>query len=272
MINIVKFILAILAFTHMQSASAQSLLDLSLNADFAAQVKSIDEFICRFNGIELNPEIKNDSGIRRRNNIIALFDFQMSHTKLSDNEFKQLITGFVNRAIESGIRLQITNSKMWAEAKSSIKVDGKKKVVTLVLKSETYKKNFVRWAIVGVKGLVEADIIDTTNYYAISPVEHEIHFMTLDNIFRNNRAKIMGYRGKDATIDELSVFLTLAMTGKIDFCMVDKLTIHCLEVPGYAFTINELGRRGNNSGWLISKLIPLEDYDKKQYIKKLLNR
>lgn len=271
MIYVTKYILTVFAFVMMQSISAQGLLDLTVNSDFAAQVKSIDEFICRFNGTELNPEIKNDSN-QRRNNIVALFDFQMNHAGLSDDEFKQLITNFVNQAIESESKLHITDAAMWAEAQSIVKVDGKKKPVTLIFVSETYKKNYVRWAIAGVKGLVDTGVIDTTYYCAISPVEHEIHFMALENIFHNNRAEMMGYRSKDVAIDELSVFLTLAMVGKIDFDTVNKLTIHCLEIPGYAFTINEQGRRGNNSGWLISSLIPLNDNEKKQYLKKLLNR
>lgn len=266
-----KYILIVLALTFMQSVSAQSLLDLTFNSDFAAQVKSIDEFICRFNGTEVNPEIKNDSN-QRRNNIITLFDFQMSHSELPDNEFKQLVIDFVNQAIESDVKLRITDAPIWAEAQSSIKVDGKKTTITLILKSETYKRNLVRWAIAGVNGLVEAGVIDTANYYMISPVEHEMHFMALDGIFHNNRTEIMGYRSKDVEIDELSVFFTLVVAGKIDFCMVDKLTIHCLEVPGYVFTINEQGRRGNNSGWLISSLMQIDDNDKKQYIKKLLIR
>lgn len=262
-------ILTILLTLWSIQINAQTIHDL--NSEFAAQVKSIDEFICRFNGTEDNQEIKNDSAWRK-NNILSLFDFQMNHNGLSESDFKKLIVSFLNRTIESHTKLKITDANIWAEAKSSIKINGRKKDITLILKSETYKENRVRWAIAGVKGLVDAGIIDTTNYCVISPVEHEIHFMTLDEIFSNRNTAIMGYRSKDAVIDELSVFLTLAMTGNMEFDMVDKLTIHCLEVPGYAFTINEQVRRGNNSGWLITSLTTLNDNEKEQYIKKLLNR
>lgn len=266
-----QILIGIFTLLNIQMVSAQILFDSVFNSDFAAQVKSIDEFINRFNGTEMNKQIKNDS-TGRRNNIIALFDYQMNHLGLSNDDFKSFILNFVNLSIKSGIKLKITDSAIWAEAKSSIKVEGKKKTIAIILKSETYKENRVRWAIAGVRGLAEEGIINTTKYRAISPVEHEIHFMTLDEIFHNNTADIMDYRSKDATIDELSVFLTLVMTKKIEFDRVEKLTIHCLEVPGYIFTINEQGRTGNNSGWLISNLMLSSDNEKKQYTKKLLNK
>ena len=35
---------------------------------------------------------------------------------------------------------------------------------------------------------------------------------------------------------------------------IAKVVIHCNEVPGYSFRIEECVRRGNNSGWLITGL------------------
>lgn len=37
---------------------AQNITDVVFNSDFAAQVKSIDEFICRFNGTETKPVLR----------------------------------------------------------------------------------------------------------------------------------------------------------------------------------------------------------------------
>lgn len=254
-----------------QSVLAQHIPDMTLKSNFAAQVKSIDEFINRFNGTETNPEVRCDLN-QRRNNIIALFDYRMNHAGLAEDDFKGLIAGFVEKVLTSGVTLKLTDADMWAEAQSSVTVGGKKKTMTLILKSETYKDNLVRWAFAGVRGLVDAGVIDTSKYCAISPVEHELHFMALDGIINSNRTAIMSYRSKDVQVDELSVFLTLVMAGKIDFGMVENLTIHCLEIPGYVFTINEQGRKGTNSGWLVSKVIKIGESEKMQYIRKLLNR
>lgn len=270
MMHTIKYILAAFIVLKAQDVGAQNVPDMTLNSHFEAQVKSIDEFISRFNGAETHPEVVCDSN-QRRNNIIALFDYRMSHDSLSADVFRRLVAGFVTKVMESGVTLKLTDADMWAEAQSSMTIGGKKKVVSLILKSETYKGNYVRWAIAGVRGLVDAGVIDTSKYYAISPVEHELHFMSLDGIINGNRTDIMGYRSKKAHVDELSVFLSLVMTGKINFGMVEELTIHCLEVPGYVFTINEQGRKGTNSGWLISKLTKIDDGEKKKYITKLLN-
>jgi len=263
---IITFLLCSGGFSH-----AQNITDVVFNYDFAAQVKSVNEFICRFNGTETKPGIKKDSQWKR-NNLLSLFDFQMRHGKLSDNEFRQLLTKFVNSSIENDTKLKITDSEMWAEINISATINDKKRKIGIVLQSETYKDSLVRWAIIAVKGLVKTGVIDTTHYYAISPVEHELHFMSINDIFQNCRPEIMGYRGKNILIDELSVFFTLSMLGKVRIDMVDKVTIHCLEVPGFAFTINEQGRKGNNSGWLISSLVPLNESDKKQYIKNILEK
>lgn len=263
---IIAFFLCVGGFAH-----AQDVTDAVLNSDFAAQVKSIDEFICRFNGTEIKPEITKDSQWKR-NNLLSLFDFQMPHGKLSDDEFRQLITEFINSSIENNTKLKLTDAEIWAEINASVTINDKKRKINLVLQSETYRDKLVRWAIVSVKGLAKAGVIDTTHYYAISPVEHELHFMSIDDIFQNCRSEIMGYRGRNVMIDELSVFFTLSLLGKVKIDMVDKVTIHCLEVPGFAFTINEQGRKGNNSGWLISSLTSLKKIDKKQYIKKILEK
>ncbi len=263
---LIVFLLCVGGFSH-----AQKITDVVFNSDFAAQVKSIDEFICRFNGVETKPGIAKNAQWKR-NNLLSLFDFQMSHGNLSDYEFRQLLTAFVNSSIENNTKLKITDAKIWAEINTSATINGKKSNINLLMQSETYNDSLVRWAIVDVKGLVKAGIIDTIHYYAISPVEHELHFMSIDDVFQNCRSEIMGYRGKHILIDELSVFFTFALLGKVKIDMINKVTIHCLEVPGFVFTINEYGRKGDNSGWLISSLKPLKESNKKQYIKQILER
>ena len=194
----IRLILAVFAVSVSQNVMAQHIVDMAFKHNFEAQVKSIDEFINRFNGTESNPDIRRDSN-QRKKNIIALFDYQMSHAGLSDDDFKRLIVGFVDRAQESGVTLRLTDADMWAEAQSDMTIGNKKKKVTLILKSETYKDNLVRWAIAGVSGLVDAGVIDTSKYSAISPVEHELHFMSLDGTINGNRKGIMNYRSKDVS-------------------------------------------------------------------------
>lgn len=269
MSHFIKSTITISALFVAQYTFSQNLLDITFNEDFAAQVKSVDEFICRFNGTESKPGIAKGSQWKR-DNLLSLFNFQISHGGLPDAEFRLLLTEFVNSAIQNDTKLEITDAEMWAEVKTSATINGKKGCVRLILQSETYKDSLVRWAIVAVNGLARAGIIDTTHFFAISPVEHEVHFMSIDDIFQNCRPEIMGYRGKNVSINELSVFFTFSMLGRVKINRIDNVTIHCLEVPGFAFTINEYGRNGNNSGWLISSVKRINENEKKEYITKLI--
>ena len=248
-------------------ADAQSFPDMTLDKDFAAQVKSVDEFIQRFNGEESHPELKADN---RMQNLVALFDYKMNHDGLSDSLFKMKVLDFVQTVETSDTKIRLTDSGIYAEAEATVTLSGKTTPLFLLLQSQTYNNDRVRWAIVGVRGLKEAGIIDTEHFYGISPVEHETHFMSIGDIFALHTPEIMGYRGKDTKIDELSVFLTMAMMGKIRISSVKSLTIHCLDVPDYVFTINEKGRSGRNSGWLISSVTRIGENKKTEYLTKLL--
>ena len=251
------------------SSNAQSLPDTELKENFAAQVKSIDEFICRFNGSESHPSI-SDTVDNRMLNLIALFDYDIDHSGLSDEDFKDSLQYFVNRIVESNTMLSIKDSLLYAESSTIVLYKGNKKSIKLYLQCEEFYDNQLRWAIVGAKGLAEAGIIETESYRQISPVEHELHFMSLDETLNLNSDSVMGYRGKDVKIDELSVLFALLMEEELKIDIVEKLTIYCFEVPDFMFTINENVKRNQNSGWLISSITKINEKEKINYISKLL--
>ena len=186
----------------------------------------------------------------------------MNHEGLPDSAFKKKVMNFVKHVEESGAKIKLTDDEFFAEADIAANILGKSTSIALILQSQTYNKDRVRWAIVGVRGLTEAGIIDAEHFYGISPVEHETHFMSIGDIFAHNAPEIWGYRGKDTKIDELSVFLTIAKMGKVRINSVNRLTMHCLEIPDYVFTINEQGRNGRNSGWLISSVTKMSEKEK----------
>lgn len=260
------YIMFWMAISTFMNLPAQSVPDTTLDKDFAAQVKSIDEFIQRFNGEETHPEIGDGN---RMLNLIALFDYKMDHEGLPDSVFKKKITDFVKHIEEKGARIRLTDDDFLAEADITATIAGKPASIALILQSQSYNEDRVRWAIIGVRGLTEAGVIDAGHFYGISPVEHETHFMSIGDIFEYNAPEIWGYRGKDTKIDELSAFLAMARTGNVRIKHVNRLTMHCLEVPDYIFTVNEEGRNGRNSGWLISSFMKTDENGKKNYKSKL---
>ena len=266
-----KFTLLIIALVLTQSKfiRAQSIPDMTLSSDFRAEVKSLEEFMSRFNGIESKPAIENDSN-SRRNNLISLLNYQMDKGNSSREILANRVNEFVDSILMNNVEFRISDAGLWVECSCRMKFQNKDKDLTLILQSEEYKEGRYRWAIVGVKGLNELGLYNLEKYYAISPTEHEVHFMGLNNYLNANPNNVFGYRGKACKIDPLSVFFTLVRTGEITFDLVEKQTFHYFDIPGYIITIDEYSRRGTNSGWLISSFDKVSQEEKNNRLNKLI--
>lgn len=266
-----KFLSLVIAITLVPNHNlwAQSIPDMTLSSDFRAEVKSLEEFASRFNGEESKPGLKNDEN-SRRDNIVSLFNFQMDKGNDSRAEFTSKINEFVDSVLVNNVVFKISDAGLWAECSCLMKFKDKEKKLTLILQSEEYKEGKYRWAIVGVRGIGKLGLYNTERYYAISPVEHEIHFMGLNNYLNANPNHAFGYRGLDCKIDNLSVFFTLIRTGNLSFEIVEKQTFHYYDIPGYVITIDEYSRKGTNSGWLISSFDRVSHEDKINRLNKLI--
>ena len=250
-----------------QAMGQNRIADMTLDKEFAAQVKSIDEFIARFNGNESHPEISSDS--LRRDNIISLFDFQMSHKGLDDATFKAQILDFTQTALSWEDRLSISSENTYAEAICAIKYAGRQNHITLLMTRDKTSDGNLKWAICGVKGIASLGIYNDKRL-TISPIEHETHFMSLQDIFQANHQYVPSMRANDKEIDEMSFFFGLCVSKAIEFIHVDELKFHFIGMPNYAFVVEEIGRTGNNSGWLITQITEIKnDADKKLYLNNL---
>lgn len=242
--------------------------DDSLTKIFNAEVKSLDEFAARFNGEEFHPDITYDTLYRIRN-LSALFDIE----KVVRSKNKQTLTtnaiAFCDSILTNNVRFNVDNDGVYALAKCKVKFEGNIKTINLLMHQHKLDNGYVRWAIEAVSGLIKAGIVKTEKLYNISPIEHEIHFMGLDDVLNSSRNKAFGYRNQKREIDQLSVFLAFIQAGLIEFDMVTDLQFLCLDVPGFIFTIKETTRDSYNSGWLISDLIPACTEEKIKFLNNL---
>ena len=260
----IKTTLIALSACFIQAIGQTHLPDMTLETDFAAQVKSIDEFMARFNGAEAKPGTPSDS-IRNAENIISLFDFNMSHEGLDDIEFRKQLYDFVQVALDWDKKLSLFDSTTIAEAKCFIKYGGKQYPVTLLLKRDYTAKGNNKWGIEGVHGLEKLGLYDNKRV-TISPVDHETHFMSLQDFFQSNQKLVPSLRTNDKEIDQMSFFFGLCVAKTIDFVRVDELKFHFTGMPLYNFVVEEIGREGTNSGWLITKIIKTaSNSDKEHY-------
>lgn len=265
-----KFLWLLLFALTINVAFAQVVLDRSLlNAEFGAQVKSLDEFKNRFNGHESKQGIAADS-MARRNNIINLFDFNMDVGGLSEMQFEEKLNSFLDSIENNNVTFEIASPDLVAECRCKVVYNGKPQHIVLLMRNEPLQGDSVyRWCFVGARDLDKAGIINTEKLSWISAMEHEIHFMGLSDILNDNASRVMGYRSCNYNIDQLSVFLALLQAGALEFDYVEELVFHSFAVPEYIFTIEEIVRTGQNSGWLISNFMRTNSESKLRYINKL---
>lgn len=264
-----KFILVILStfFLALRGWGQGKTPDKVLNHLFTRNVKTLSELIRRFNGIESHPDIKGDS-MSRANNIYALVSQDIDHRGLSDEEYMRFVYTFADDVIKWGGELNGTTGNMWAETKCDFKLNGKPLRLTIILKQETKPNGDIRWCIAGVKGLQEGGVYDDKTY-SISPVDHEINFITFDDYFNHNRKISAGLRSSTHAIDELSMFLGLLHCEQFKFINTAETKFHFLDIPGYIISVASSKRSSDMGGWAISTIEPAGEFDKLDFLNKL---
>ncbi len=241
--------------------------DKVLDHLFKRNVKTLSELMRRFNGTESHPDIKQDS-MSRVNNIYLLVSQDIDHRGMTDEEYMHFVYNFANDVVKWGGNLSTSNGNMWAETKCDFKFNGKTIRLTLILKQETKPNGDLRWGISGVKGLKEGGIYNDKPY-SISPVDHEIGFVTFDDYFNSNRQYSAGLRSSTHAIDELSMFLGLLRCDQFKFMDTIEVQYHFLDIPGYIISVSASKRASDLGGWTISALEPAGEFDKLDFLNKL---
>ena len=237
-----------------------------LNALANNMVKSLNEFMHRFNADEVPPFITDDgSGNLRRKCIVSLFDLEQVPN--GESALADRITDFTATAIGNDIRLDITSPGLYAEARCRFSYKKKDIMLNLILVYENFKEDYWCWRIAGANGL-EATGLDTTRNGYISPVDHAMSFTELEKAFPNTSH----FRSADSHMDQLSWLSALAQSGVLKFEGCEAVVYHFTQVPGYLFTVSMHPRKNINTGWLIHDLAETTDIGKQALINQLLGR
>lgn len=261
------YVLIVLVACSLQATAQYVLPDLTFEERFAAHVTSMDEFMNRFNGKESKPGLANDS-LSRINNIIHLFDSDIAKRTQSFDSLKKEIGDFALTVSKWEKQLSLKDSQAWGEVICKMKYKKKAIKVTLLMQLDSIGNGRSRWGIAGAKGLKEVGVYKD-KLMTISPVDHETHFVSLEDFFLLNKELIPSLRSKGYVVDELSLLMGLSMAGDIQFEHVENLKFHFFEVPGYVFSVEEIGRDGYNTGWLITRFEKMDENGKTKYYKEL---
>ncbi|MBO4850220.1 MAG: hypothetical protein J5529_04870 [Prevotella sp.] len=241
----------------------QHISDPTLNEQFAANVKSVEEFMLRFNGEASYPGLEKNSPDYRKKNLFSLFDVEM------DESLKKKANAFVNKVIKDNTRLEFCDTTWYAQVGCNVISKGKNVPLTLTIRPECHNGKRRRWALCGAKG-VYGNLITTSEDGIISPLEHDLNFIQLSSTFHHDLKNLPGYMSESHEFDQLTAFVTLAQAGLLKFDYVTSVKFIFMQIPDYVFTIEEVGRKGFNSGWLITVFSELPDEMKPSYKKNIL--
>lgn len=265
----IRYLILVIVCAITSKGMAQTIWpDQTMKNDFENYVKSVDEFMHRFNGEELHPNVKKTDVDYKKKNMMWLFNFDVD--KESKTKLISKIESFIKVAIDSAARLTFNDSTWFAKASILTTYKDKEVELTMILRTNPTRKKHYCWKICGIQGMEKLGIYNPNDDYTISNIDHEISFRELNSIFSNNKEHLFGYISNRNHIDQLSVFFTLCRTGLLKFKYVNDLSFIFTSVPDYVFSIREYGRRGSNAGWLISSFEKCND--KSRYINNLINK
>jgi hypothetical protein len=240
---------------------------------FYAQTKQISQFFHRFNGEEDTQGKRfynKDSTYRdlkaRKKYLNILFDnSNPSITRDMKDDFISYVTSKKNPVF-----LDFHGKDWYAEVSAGFTYKKEKVNVIIYLKLVKERLGY-KWVFSNVYfdkfGKYFTHAGDTTsNTLFLHPMSHEIDFMNLDKVFRDE-SNIDYYLEGHYAPDQLALFTMEVKNGNLKFETVNSVKFHFLQVPGWYFEISYFNRNDVNSGWLISNMLKISDKDKKVLIR-----
>jgi hypothetical protein len=244
------------------------------------KVKQLNQFFNRFNNYEnlLTGEQKSDSLLKHQRENLSQFELARKRVlmtlfnhKDSTTLKRKDIVDFINfvSADSNRVKLSYYDTDWFATVKCRMKLFDKNMMITLVMKNIGNAQSGYRWIIQSLKSDLKFEssaITDSLKF--ISPMNHELGFMDLYNVF-NDPKFIMHYVGKKMDSNQSGAILFLIQAGLLKYEKIEAVRYHFLQVDGWTFTVEDFNRSEKNSGWLISDLIRNTSEQKEHYKRKI---
>jgi hypothetical protein len=237
-----------------------------------ADTKQVNQFFRRFNGEEdekgeryyardkqyRNPKL-------RKKYLGILFDTENNGLN------REQITLFAKDVVDGNQFLNFHGGNWFSEVQATFSLNGVDRTFTLFMELEKHLQG-TRWVISKVYGeafdpYFERDTTKVGKF--LHPLSHELAFMNFRKAF-NNPDSASQFAVKRFRPDHLSVFLYELKKGNLKFKSVETMRFHFFQVKGWYFELSEFNRPGNNSGWLISNLVKVNNEQEQTLLKKHL--
>lgn len=250
----------IIFLTYSQEGKAQWMSDY-LGDEYVlyTETKQVNQFFRRFNaeehpnGRRLYP---NDSLYHKK--ALRKEYLEMVIDQQSRDINPQLKSKFISEILERKPQKQLEfhGGDWFAEVLTTFSYKGKEEKVLLFLSLEKATVGS-KWVFSGIyfKPFQEVFRKDSTppSPAFIHPLSHELDFMNLMKVFRNE-GKLEAYTRKGYEPDYLTLFLYEVNKKSLTFRSVDHVSFHFLQWDGWYFELSEVMREGPNRGWLITQL------------------
>ena len=244
---------------------AQILLEPS-NQVQKAKIGLVDEFIKRFNGLELHPNVSFKDSTYRRDNLLYLFNASVEKKDSVLNE----ILSFINVVQKDSTELNYSDSNWFALAKCKGTLSGKTVIFDLYLSVQYRYDDMYKWVIAKADGNCFNTVPrDSSERIMLSPDSHETKFISLRRMTREQPFNVSLFMADGFEYDQTSAFVFLVKTGQLKIDYLENLEFVFTQVPGYIFHIKYFERESNNSGWLIDKFYRVDNNVKSDLLNSL---
>lgn len=267
MLRILSILLLFIS-TVTSAQSRHAYLDLDSQK---AKVGLVDEFIKRFNGIETHPNCPTGDAESRKKNLLMLLDLSRYKSE-TDSSFVEASI-MMDAVISDSVRLEYSDSTWFAIARCKGALSDKEVVFDLFLNVEHKRKDLYKWSILHARGdMFNIEPRNTGDRIMIYPDDHETNFMSLMRMTNEQPFNVRQFMAKSFNYDATSVFAYLVHSGQLKISYVEKLEFVFAQIPGYIFSIENVERNTDNSGWLITNFQKCSNEEKDELFRKIHKR
>jgi hypothetical protein len=256
--------------------------------NFLNQVKTLDEFIARFNNsknmfdgykkiaktdtsiINFQKRIFGKDSINRNQMLITVFNMDKVE-KIGKDKIMQFAKQ-VNDSVKP-ILLSFYDMEWYAELSCEVLYKKQAKKVTLIMQSivSATDKKASSWHLVGCYAdFLQVEPKNKQKTQGLKPNENDLSFIELITL-AEDKENVATVTKKDFQADLLSILLYAVKNGDVTLQQVTSTKYHFLQIPNWIFVVENYQRNTSNSGWLISDLQNKTEIEKKNYKAQILH-
>lgn len=243
--------------------------DIQEVSAFTYSIKSIDQFIDRFNYDQrdafrqsFEAAVGVTDGSARQKSILTLFDFQQIEE--NKNPYNGLIEQFISSVEnnDSSFYLDFYDEDWYVKLLMDITYKGKPHQLEAVLYNYSASKNKSSWTIVSVNcKALGWHFTDLQPNVFLPPNSEGTDFINFRHLLKQNSEHLEN-REKGT---KLEPFFQEISNGNVDLSYIRDISYTFFQIPEYIVVVKEYRRNEENSGWLIEDLILADNTSKANY-------